>query len=434
MKPIKQELQDRWLLYQVSNEKIFDLLDKWWVNFYLGFDPSADSLHLWNFIWFMVAIHIMRRWNTYTALTGWATGMIWDPGWKSSERNFLDEKTLDHNQKMISKQITHIAENLEKFTWDNFKYRFVNNLDFYKDMLYTDFLREVGKYITVNVMMGKDTVKKRIEDPNQSISYTEFSYMLMQWYDYTKMYKEDNMILQIWGQDQWWNLVTWTEIIRKKYEAETYALTWPLITDSTWKKFGKSEWNAMFLDKNKTSPYFIYQYFVNTNDEDLSKYMKMLTLIETEEIDEIIKKHMKNPEKREWQKLLAYKVIEIVHNKKEALLCQEISEFMFGENNDRLEILKWLDTEDLKTFKDAMWGFFYDWENLLEAIVKSWLASSNSEARKSVESWAIYINEEKITDIKYDISKIFNEINVVNAGLHSLLIRKWKKNFKLILG
>lgn len=424
MKSIQKELYDRWLLYQFSNEKMFDLYDKGWELFYCGFDPTADSLHLWNFIGFMVAVHIMRRGNKYIALTGWATGMIWDPGWKDAERTFLTEEILDNNQKAISKQITNILKNLKSFTWENFDYSFVNNKDFYTNMWYLDFLREVWKYITINVMMSKDTVKKRIEDPNQSISYTEFSYMLLQWYDFSKLYKDDSVKLQIWWQDQWWNLVTGTEIIRKKYEAETYALTWPLITDSTGKKFGKSEGNAMFLDKNKTSPYFIYQYFINTSDEDIERYMKMLTLIETEEIDEIVAKHLLEPEKREWQKLLAYKIIEIIHGSEEADLALKISDFMFGWL-DRLEVLKSLDDDKIDTFKYAMWGFNYSWENLFETIVKSWLANSNTEARQAVQSWAISINEEKISDFNFDISKSF-----INEKV--LLISKGKKNFRII--
>lgn len=424
MKSLRQELSDRWLLYQNSNDKMFELFDKWWEAFYCGFDPTADSLHLWNFIGFMVAIHIMRRGNKYIALTWWATWMIWDPGGKDAERTFLSEADLDNNQKAISGQISSVLKNLKDFTGENFDFWFVNNKDFYKDMWYLDFLREVWKFITINVMMSKDTVKKRVEDPNQSISYTEFSYMLLQWYDFSKLYKDEGLKLQIWGQDQWGNLVTWTEIIRKKYDAETYALTWPLITDSTGKKFGKSEWNAMFLDKNKTSPYFIYQYFMNTSDEDIERYMKMLTLIETEEIDEIVKNHMSAPEKREWQKLLAYKVIEILHWTKEADLALKVSDFMFGWA-DRVEILKELNAEEIETFKNAMWGFSYTDENLFTTIVNSWLAKSNSEARQAVQSWAININEEKITDFNHDFSGDFINDKV-------LLIRKGKKNFRII--
>ena len=425
MKPIKQELEDRGLLFQNSNDKLFEEFDEGKKNFYCGFDPTANSLHLWNFIGFMVAIHLMRRWNKYTALTGWATGMIGDPGWKDSERTFLSETDLDNNQNSISSQISWILENLKNFTWDNFSYDFVNNKDFYKDMWYLDFLREVWKYITINVMMSKDTVKKRIEDPKQSISYTEFSYMLLQGYDFAKLYKDDNMLLQIWGQDQWGNLVTGTEIIRKKYNWESYALTWPLITDSSWKKFGKSEWNALWLDKNKTSPYELYQYFMNCADADVSRYLKMLTLIETEEIDEIVAKHMENPEHRSGQEILAYKVVEIIHWKVEANLALKITEFMFWKW-DKLEILKKLTQEELEIFRNAMWGFEYSEENLFETIVKSELAKSNSEARNSIKSWAIYINEEKITDFNFDVSSSF-----VNNKV--MFIKKGKKNQRIVL-
>jgi len=425
MKPIKQELEDRGLLFQNSNDKLFEEFDAGWKNFYCGFDPTADSLHLWNFIGFMVAIHLMRRWNKYTALTGWATGMIGDPGWKDSERTFLSEVDLDNNQVSISNQISGILSNLTEFTWEKFEFDFVNNKDFYKDMWYLDFLREVWKYITINVMMSKDTVKKRIEDPKQSISYTEFSYMLLQGYDFAKMFKDDDMLLQIWGQDQWGNLVTGTEIIRKKYNWESYALTWPLITDATWRKFGKSEWNAIWLDKNKTSPYFIYQYFMNTSDEDISRYLKMLTLIETEEIDEIVAKHMEHPEHRAGQEILAYKVVEIIHWKTEANLALKITEFMFWKW-DKLETLKTLSTEELKTFQNAMWGFEYENENLFETIVKSELAKSNGDARNSIKSWAIYINEEKVEDFNLEVSEKFWDNKFI-------FIRKGKKNLKLIL-
>lgn len=425
MKPIKQELQDRWLLYQFNDEKLFELLDQGWKNFYCGFDPTADSLHLWNFIWFMVALHIMRRWNTYTALTWWATGMIWDPGWKNSERNFLTMEVLDKNVVAISGQISGMLEKLSTFTWEKYSYRFVNNKDFYKDMNFLDFLREVWKFITVNTMMNKEAVKKRIEDPSLSISYTEFSYQLLQGYDFCKMHKDDNMILQIGWQDQWWNLLTWTELIRKKYDSDSYALTWPLITDSTGRKFWKSEWNAMFLDENKTTPYFIYQYFMNTTDEDISRYMKMLTLIETEEIDEIVKKHFENPEKREWQKILAFKVVEIVHWTKKAELCKKVSDFMFWEE-DKIEILKNLSNEELEVFQKSMWGINYSSESLFEMMVNSGLESSNSNARQTLTSGWLYINWQKIEDSKYDFSKDF-----INDKF--LLLQKWKKNFRLIL-
>ena len=426
MKAIKQELEERWLLFQNSNDTIFEKLDKGGVNFYCGFDPTADSLHLWNFIGFMVAIHLMRRGNKYTALTGWATGMIGDPGWKDAERTFLSMDDLDNNQKAISNQISGILQNLKENLWEDFKFDFVNNKNFYENMWYLDFLREVWKFITVNNMIAKDTVKKRIEDPNKSISYTEFSYMLLQGYDFAHLYKNDNTILQIWGQDQWGNLLTWTEIIRKKYDWESYVITWPLITDSTGKKFGKSEWNAIWLDKNKTSPYEIYQYFMNTADTDVERYLKMLTLIETEEIDKIVANHLNKPEKREWQKNLAYKVVEIIHWKNEADLAVKISEFIFWNPKERIETLESLNSEELETFKNAMWGFRYNWENLFETIVKSGLEKSNSNARNSIKSWAIYINEKKVEDFNLDVEKEF-------LKNWSLLLRKGKKNFRILI-
>jgi tyrosyl-tRNA synthetase len=427
MKNLKQELEDRWLLYQKSSDDLFEKFDNWKWIFYCGFDPTADSLHLWNFIGFMVAIHLMRRGNKFIALTGWATGMIGDPGWKDTERNFLSTEDLKNNQTSIFNQISNITNNLKNFTQENFVFDFVNNKDFYEDMWYLDFLREVWKYITINNMIAKDTVKKRVEDPKKSISYTEFSYMLLQWYDFVKLFKEKNATLQIWWQDQWGNLVTWTELIRKKYDKKADVFTWPLITDASWKKFGKSEWNALWLDKNKTSPYEIYQYFMNTADLDIEKYLKMLTLIETEEIDKLVSTHLQKPENREWQKILAFKVVEIIHWIKEARYSEEITDFMFWKTSiDRIEcLIKLNDNESVWFYQNAMWGFNYEWENLFETIVKSGLAKSNGEARNSIKSWAIYINEEKISDFNYDF-----ENNFINNKV--ILIRKWKKNFRII--
>ncbi len=424
MKPIIHELEESGLLYQNTSDEIFALIDEGNANFYCGFDPTADSLHLGNFIGFMVATHIMRRWNTYTALTGGATGMIGDPGWKNAEREFLDTNALDKNQEAISNQISQIAKNMQDFTGDDLKVEFINNKVFYENMNFLDFLREVGKYMTVNVMMGKDTVKKRIEDPSQSISYTEFSYQLLQGYDACRLFTDKNVILQIGGQDQWGNLVTGTELIRKKYEADSYALTWPLITDATGKKFGKSEWNAMFLDKNKTSPYFIYQYFMNTSDEDISRFMKMLTLIDTQEIDEIVAKHLETPEQRAGQKLLAFKVVEIVHGTHEAKLAEQITEFMFT-SQDKVSELSKLNNQDLETYKNAMGGLDYVDQNLFEIIVQSGLEKSNSNARNAVSSGAILINGNKITDSKYDFSADFLENG-------ALLLQKGKKNLRII--
>ncbi|MCP4523780.1 MAG: tyrosine--tRNA ligase [Candidatus Gracilibacteria bacterium] len=424
MKPIKQELEERGLLYQNSNEELFQKIDSGEADFYCGFDPTADSLHLGNFIGFMVAVHLMKRGNKYTALTGGATGMIGDPGGKNSERDFLSLDDLEKNQISISKQISGISDNLQDFTGDTFRYDFVNNKSFYENMNFLDFLREVGKFMTVNVMMGKDTVKKRIEDPSQSISYTEFSYQLLQGYDFCRLHKDSGVILQIGGQDQWGNLVTGTELIRKKYESESYALTWPLITDSSGKKFGKSEGNALFLDKNKTSPYEIYQYFMNTADEELARYLKMLTLIEVEDIDKIVEDHMTQPEKRTGQKTLAFKVVEIIHGTIEAEQAEKITDFMFGAGN-KVELLGELSPTELTSYQLAMGGVDYNEQNLFGIMVESGLAKSNSEARNAVSSGAVLINGEKISDPKTDISTMFLKNN-------SFLLQKGKKNLRII--
>ncbi len=422
---LKQELIERGFIYQKSSEEIFDKLEKWGVWFYCWFDPTADSLHLGNFIWFMFALHLMLKWNKYYALVWGATGMIWDPGWKDSERTFLTEEILRNNESSIKKQVSNMLKHLEQSTWKSFEFEVVNNLDFFKWFLYTDFLREVGKYITVNQMMSKDTVKKRIEDPDKSISYTEFSYMLLQWYDFYRLYSDKWVLLQIWWQDQWGNILTWVELTRKKIDKEVYALTFPLLLDSTWKKFGKSEWNALFLDKNKTSPYKLYQYFLNTADEDLEKYLKILTLIPLEEIKYILKRHFDKPEDRYAQKLLAWKVVEIIHSKKDCETSEKISELLFW-NSDKIEIIKNSSNEELENIFSELWWFEFLSENLFELLVSSWLATSNTDARKTIESWAFYINEQKVTDTKYDFTNDF-----INWKL--LLLRKGKKTFKLVI-
>ncbi|MDQ7009245.1 MAG: tyrosine--tRNA ligase [Candidatus Gracilibacteria bacterium] len=425
MKNLKQELEERALLFQNSSEDLFELYNNGGESFYVGYDPTADSLHLGNFIGFMAGVHFMRRQNKYFALIGGATGMIGDPGGKDAERSFLSKEDLQHNEDSLKIQIGGIFENLSEITGENFDYEVVNNKDFFEGISYLDFLREVGKYVTINKMMSKDTVKKRIEDPKQSISYTEFSYMLLQGYDFYRLFSDRNVKLQMGGQDQWGNLVTGSELIRKKVDGQSYVATWPLITDSSGKKFGKSEGNAIWLDKNKTSPYEIYQYFMNCEDVDVDKYLKILTLIETEEINEIVKNHLENPGNREGQKKLAYSVVEIIHGKIEADLAIKISEFMFGKGN-KLETLKTLSLEELKTFQNAMGGFDYISENLFETIVKADLAKSNGDARNSVKAGAIYINEEKISAFDFEVKNSFIDNKFI-------FIRKGKKNLKLIL-
>ena len=421
---LQQELQERWYLYQFSDPKIFEKLEKGGEKFYVGFDPTADSLHMGNFIGFMTAVQLMLRGNTYFALVGGATGMIGDPGWKESERSFLDLETLQFNVSSIQKQIGTIIQRLEEQTRKKLDFEMVNNLDFYEGVSYLDFLREVGKYHTVNQMIAKDTVKKRIDDPDKSISYTEFSYMLLQGFDYYYLHKNRGVNLQMGGQDQWGNLVTGIELIRKKTEDEVYCFTWPLITDATGKKFWKSEGNALFLDRKKTSPYVIYQYFMNTADADIERYLKLLTLLSLKEIELILQKHFAAPEKRFGQKQLAFEVVSIIHGVHDAKLSEKISDFLFADC-EKLELLKWLFHEEFDVFFESIGGIVYEAQNLFELFVQSGLEQSNSSARQTLQNGWLFVNEKKIEDPKYDVSRDFIDGKF-------LLLRKGKKSYKIV--
>jgi len=422
---LQSYLQERGYLYQSSHDEIFKKLEAGQEKFYVGFDPTADSLHMGNFIGFMTAVQLMLAGNKYYALVWWATGMVWDPGGKDAERVFLDEATLEKNVTAIGNQFTSILERLSESTGKKLDFEIVNNLDFYAWVSYLDFLREVWKFHTVNQMMSKDTVKTRIEDPSKSISYTEFSYMLLQGFDYYYLHKNMWVNLQMWGQDQWGNLVTWIELIRKKTEDETYCFTWPLITDASGKKFWKSEGNALFLDKNKTTPYAIFQYFMNTEDADIERYLKLLTLLDLQEISQILVDHNSAPEKRTGQKKLAYEVVKIIHGEKDAKFAEKITEFLFWDT-DKLEILKSLSPEELWAFSIEIWSLEYISQNLFELFIESGLEKSWGSTRQSISSGALFLNEEKITDTNYDFSSDF-----INDTF--LLLRKGKKNYRIIL-
>jgi len=424
LKPLKQELQDRWFLHQYTNEGVFEKFDKWWEKFYFWVDCSADSMTIWNFVALQMAIHFMLKWNKCYLLVWWATSTIWNPGWKDKERPVLSEEDLVKNQAWINNQFKLLTENVEKITGKKLDYEIVNNYDFFKNMNILDFLKEVWRFITVNWMMSKDIVKKRISTPDQSISYAEFSYMLIMWYDFYFLNKNHWVTLEVWWSDEWDWILSWIELTSKKSWNEVYGVTNKLILDSSGKKFWKSEWNAIWLDKEKSTPYFMYQYFMNTSDDDIWRFLKLFSFYNEKEINEIVKKHLEKPENREWQKVLAFKVVEIIHWTFEAELAEKISDFMFWKE-DKMEILKKLHSSEIETFQNAIWGFKYDWESLFEVLVKSWLENSNSNARNSVKWNAISINWEKISAFEYDFWENFLEN-------WTILIQKWKKNFRIV--
>ena len=424
---LREELEARGLLYQYTDENFFDLYEKWGEKFYCGYDPTADSLHLGHFLTFMAAVNFMKRGNTFVMLIWGATGMIGDPTGKSEARAFLWLDQLRHNQEAITKQVGQILENLKKLTGKDFQFKVVNNYDFYKDLSVFEWYRTVGKYITLNTMLSKESVKKRLENTESGISYTEFSYMLLQGNDFVHLYENEGVKLQIWGSDQRGNMVTGTEMLRKKTEGEleSYVMTLPLMMDSTGKKFWKSEWNAIWLDQEKNSPYFVYQYFVNTADADVEKFLRAFTLLEISEIEAIVSQHVQQPELRYGQRQLANYVIQTLFGKEAAQQAEKISEFLFGER-DKMELLSAFSVDELQALARETGGCSVqeDEIRILELLVLAWVCESNGDAKKLIAQGAISVNEQLVSDI----GQKFSRSDAVNWVL---LIRKGKKNYKI---
>ena len=424
---LREELEARGLLYQTTNEAFFDLYDQGGEKFYCGYDPTADSLHLGHFLTFMAAVNFMKRGNTFVMLIGGATGMIWDPTGKSEARAFLGLEQLRHNQEAITEQVGQILENLKKLTGKDFQFKVVNNYDFYKDLSVFDWYRTVGKYITLNTMLSKESVKKRLENTESGISYTEFSYMLLQGNDFVHLYENEWVKLQIWGSDQRGNMVTWTEMLRKKTEgeAESYVMTIPLMMDASGKKFGKSEGNAIWLDQRKNSPYFVYQYFLNSADADVEKFLRAFTLLEIAEIEEIVAKHNEKPESRYGQRQLANYVIQTLFGKQAAEQAEKITDFLFG-SEDKMQMLNEFSREEIQALARETGSCEINDKviRILELLVKCGISESNGDAKKLIAQGAVYVNENKISDISA-------EFTVQDASNGVLLIRKGKKNYKI---
>lgn len=392
---------------------------------YIGFDPTADSLHIGNLVPIMLLAHYQRCGHRPVALVGGATGMIGDPSGKSNERNLLDEKTLRHNQDAIKNQLAHFLDFESEV--ENAAI-LVNNYDWMKDFSFLEFIRDVGKHITVNYMMAKDSVKNRISsESSEGMSFTEFTYQLVQGYDFLHLYKEKDCTIQMGGSDQWGNITTGTELIRRIDSGKGYAITCPLITKSDGSKFGKSEGGNVWLDANRTSPYKFYQYWLNSSDEDAEKYIKIFTFLKQDEINSLIKEHQEAPHLRVLQKRLAEEITMMVHSKADLDNAIKASNILFGKStsND----LKQLNEQ---TFLDVFDGVpqteitHSDIENGLDIISalaeKGRFLKSNGEARRALKENSISVNKEKVND-NYTITKK----DLINNKF--VLLQRGKKNY-----
>ncbi len=394
---------------------------------YVGIDPTADSLHIGHLVSVMMLRHFQLAGHKPMALIGGATGMIGDPSGKSTERNLLDEETLQHNQDSIKKQLERFLD----FSEGENNAVLVNNYDWMKDFSFLDFARDIGKHITVNYMMAKDSVKKRFSaESKEGMSFTEFTYQLIQGYDFLHLYQQKDCTLQMGGSDQWGNITTGTEMIRRIGKGKAYALTCPLITKADGTKFGKTEGGNIWLDKERTSPYKFYQYWLNTSDEDAEKYIKIFTFLSQQEIQNLLKEHQEAPHLRLLQKRLGEEVTKMVHGEEDYEKAIQASQVLFGKST--AEDLKKLDKA---TFLDVFEGVPQaevsraDIEQGLDMIAalsaKTNFLASNGEARRALQANSVAVNKEKV---KEDF--IIQPENLINNQY--VILNKGKKNTYII--
>lgn len=427
LKNFVEELKWRGMVHDVMPETEEHLMETM-RSAYVGFDPTADSLHIGNLVPIMLLSFYQRCGHVPVALVGGATGMIGDPSMKNTERNLLDEETLKKNQEGVRNQLSQFLDfssNIENTAI------LVNNYDWMKEFSFLDFIRNVGKHITVNYMMAKDSVKTRLSgDSADGLSFTEFTYQLIQGYDFVHLYKSLDCTLQMGGSDQWGNITTGTELIRRMEGGKGYALTCPLITKSDGSKFGKSEGGNIWLDANRTSPYKFYQYWLNSSDDDAEKYIKIFTFLDKETIENLIAEHQKAPHLRVLQKRLAQEVTTTVHGADEFEKAIKASEILFG--NSTSEDLKMLDE---KTFLDVFDGVpqaEISKEEILSGIdiigalaEKTGFLKSNGEARRALKENSISVNKEKVSD-DFQVS----EEDLINGQF--VLLQRGKRNYFII--
>ena len=400
-----EDLQWRGLIKDISSEDLIDKLNNGHLTFYLGTDPTADSLHIGHYSTFLVAKRLQKAGHTPMLLVGGATGLVGDPR-GTGEREKADVKVIENNYTKLSAQV----ENL-------FKIKCVNNYDWFKNVNYIEFLRDYGKYINVNYMINKELVKRQLEI---GISYAEFSYMLIQGVDFKYLHDNYGVTLQIGGSDQWGNLTTGIEIIRKLTGDEVYAFSIPLATDSQGKKMGKSEGNAVWLDIEKTSSYELYQYLYNLEDSMMETYLKRFTFLSRSEIEDIIKRHNEAPEKRLAQETLAHEVIRDIHGEEEYQKAVEISRALFSGD------IKKIPTNLIgKIFSNVEHIKIEEAQNIVDFLANNNICSSKREAREFINAGSITINGDKVTDLEFLID------NNVALNDKYVVIRKGKKKYFL---
>lgn len=395
---------------------------------YLGFDPTADSLHIGHLVGVMTLLHFQRAGHKPFALVGGATGMIGDPSFKSAERNLLDKTTLDHNVECLKKQLAKFL-NFEEGAAN--KAELVNNYEWMAQFTFLDFIRDVGKHITVNYMMAKDSVKRRLEEGN-GLSFTEFSYQLIQGYDFFHLWKNQQVSIQLGGSDQWGNIVTGTELIRKMEGGSAFALTVPLITKADGSKFGKTESGSVWLDPEKTSPYAFYQFWLNVSDEDASKYIRIFTLLDKAGIESLEKEQQEAPHMRILQKEIAKQVTIMIHGEQEYEMALKATSILFGKSS----------TEDLaaldeRTFLQVFDGVpqvqidraeFEETANVVDLLSEKsqgLIFPSKGEARKMIQGGGVSINKEKVSDPN-------SPVNFALLQDKYLLVQKGKKQYYII--
>lgn len=402
-----EELKWRGLIQDISSPDLIDKLNNGGLTFYIGTDPTADSMHIGHYSSFLISKRLAKAGHHPILLVGGATGLIGDPK-PTAERPMISKEAVEHNFKGLKKQAEEI-----------FGFEVVNNYDWTKDINVIDFLRDYGKYFNINYMLAKDKVKSRLES---GITYAEFSYMILQALDFMHLYEERGCTLQVAGSDQWGNITAGIELVRKKLDKEIYGMVMPLVTDSNGVKFGKTEGNALWLDKNKTSSYQLYQYLINLEDSMIIEYLKKLTFLSKEEIEEIEKRHNENPGLREAHKILAREVITDIHGKEEYEKALKLSQVLFSGD------IKELTSKEIEeVFKGVPTYETEPGKTLIDVLVESHAASSKREAREFINNGAISINGDVVKDENclIDNSKAIDDKYIA--------IRRGKKKYYLII-